>query len=101
MHGALFGRPPARMQRKAEKNKAADAGQRGGSLRLRRHATTEGFAAGGERKCGHEPGGLRHGGPDRRMRELGRVWPFAPLLHVRKLIAQRSDAALSKRACNS
>jgi hypothetical protein len=89
------------MERKAEKNKTADTGQRGGSLRLRRHAAAEGFAAGDERKCGHEPGGLPHRGSNRRMRKLGRVGPFAPLLHVRKLIAQRGDPALSEFPCNS
>jgi hypothetical protein len=96
MRGTLIGRPTRRMEWKAEKNKAADAGQRGGCLRLRRHAATEGFAAGDERKCGHEPRGLRHRGSNRRMCERGRVGPFSPLLHVWKLIAQRGDAALSE-----
>ena len=62
--------------------------------------TAEGFAAGDARKCGHEPGGLPHRGSNRRMRKLGRVGPFAPLLHIRKLITQRGDGALSELRCN-
>src|SRR5262249_7903192 len=41
MLGALVGRPPGGMQRKAQKREAADARWRGRSLRLRRHASAE------------------------------------------------------------
>lgn len=94
MRGAFIRRPTGRMEWKAEKNKSADAGQRGGGLGLRRHAATKGFAAADERECGHEPRGLRHRGSNRRMCEL--FGPFSPLLHVWKLIAQCGDAALGE-----
>jgi hypothetical protein len=45
--------------------------------------------------------GFRHRSPDGRLCELGWVGPFAALLHVGKLVAQRGDAALSEFPCHS
>ena len=84
------------MQRKAEKDQPAHAGQRFDRLRLRGHAAAERLAAGDERQLRHEPRRLRDGGADGHVRELGRVGPSATLLHVGKLVAQGRDAAIGK-----
>jgi len=96
MLGARVRRLPGRMQRKAEEGEAADARQGRCGLRLRGHAAAEGLAAGDQRKCRCKLRGCGHGSPNGRMRKFGRVGPPGALFHVRKLITQRGDAALTK-----
>ena len=54
------------------------------------------LAAGEEGKCWCKPRGFGHGSADCRMRKFGRVGPIGASFHVRKLIAQRGDAALGE-----
>src|SRR6266480_7322151 len=88
------------MQGKSEKGEAADVEQSRSSLRLRRHAAAEGFAAGDKGNRGHESGRLRHSSPNRRLRKLGSIRPFGALLHVGKLVAERGNAALTEFPCD-
>ena len=96
MLGALVRRLARRMQREAEEDEAADSRQRRRGLRLRRHAAAERLAAGDQRKRGRKLRGCGDGRAHGRVRELRRVGPLAPLLHVGKLVAQRRDAALAE-----
>ena len=96
MLATLVRRPSRRMQGKAEEGEAADARQGRCGLRLRGHAAAEGLAAGDQRKCRCKLRGCGHGSPNGRMRKFGRVGPPSALFHVRKLITQRGDAALTK-----
>src|SRR5262249_53884916 len=96
MLATLVRRPSRRMQGKAEEGEAADARQGRCGLRLRGHAAAEGLAAGDQRKRRRKLRGCGHGSPNGRMRKFGRVGPPGALFHVRKLIAQRGDAALTK-----
>src|SRR5262249_40870859 len=96
MPGTLVRRPSRPMQRKAEEGEAAHAPQGSGGLRLRRHTAAEGLAAGDQCKCRRKLSGCGHGGPNGRMRKFGWVGPPGALLHVRKLITQRGDAALGE-----
>ena len=96
MTAAIIGRPPGRMQWEAEEGQAPDARQGRCSLRLRRHAAAERFAAGNEGQPRGQPGGFGHGAADSGMGEAGRVRSPGASLHVRELIAQGGDVALAK-----
>ena len=96
MRGTFFRRTLGRMQGETNEGQASDAGQRRCRLRLRRHTAAEGLAAGNEGEFGHEPGRFARGSANRRVGKLGRVRPPGTLLHIRKLVAQGGDAALSE-----
>ena len=61
----------------------------------------KGLAAGEEGKFRCKPRGFGHGSADRRMRKFWRVGPLGASFHVRKLIAQRGDAALGEPPRNA
>ena len=94
--GAVLRGLPGRMQRKAEEREPAHAGERRHGLRLRGHPPAERFAAGEKRQVRQCARGRGHRGAHRRLRHLRRVGPFAPCLHIGKLIAQRRDAAFGE-----
>ena len=96
MLGALLRGAARRMQRKSEERQAAHARERSLGLRLRGHAAAERFAAGDQRKLGHEPRRLRHRGTHRGLCKLRRIGALAALLHIGELIAKRGDAALGE-----
>jgi hypothetical protein len=85
-----------RMQRKAQKRKAANARQRSHCLRLRGHAATKGFSPRNQGQLRTEPAGFRHRGAHGGLCDGRRIGPLAAFLHVGELIAQARDSALIK-----
>ena len=63
---------------------------------MRGHTAPEGFASCEEWKTGRESRRLRNCRADCGLGEFGRIRSFGAALHVRKLVAQRGDAALRK-----
>ena len=100
MFGPVAGRLAGRMQGKAQKRQAANAGQGGKRLRLRRHPSAERFAAREQWQSFAISSGLRHRGTYRAVCDRGRIRPLAAALHIGKLVAQRCNAALAEAGCD-
>src|SRR5437588_1745028 len=84
------------MKREPKKSDAPDSRQWRGGLCLRCHAAAEGFAARNEGKIRRQTRHFCNRHTDGGMGEFGRVRPLRAALHIRKLIAQRGDAAFRK-----
>jgi len=67
--------------------------QRSFFLRLRRHPAAKGFAPSNERSFGKQTQRCTHGGPDCCLRQPRRIGSLGATLHIRKLVAQRTDPA--------
>ena len=87
--GTAGGRLAGGVQREAEKDQPAHAGQRRGGLRARRHAAAEGLAAREERQTKDLTRRRDRCRPNRRLRERGTVGPEGACFPRRKLEAQR------------
>lgn len=96
MLAALVGWTAWRMQRKAQENETADAGQGRFRLCLGGHASAEGLSSCEERETWNETPRGNQGGADGRLSEPGLIRPPRASLHVGKLVAQRGDSVLAE-----
>src|SRR5688572_2730880 len=86
-----------RVEWKAKKSEAANAGKGLGCLCLRRHSSTKGFASGNERKIRQPLVSRSHGGPNRLLRQLGWIGSPGTPFHVRELKTQGRNLQICER----
>jgi len=96
MRGAILRWATGWMQRESKERQSTNPFQRSYCLGLRRHSAAKRFATGYERMFGKYSQRCIHSGPDCCLRQLWWIGPLSTTLHVRKLVAQRADAAAGK-----